>query len=80
MITQRQIRWERKRRLANQTLADVTGRVVVAQLGQVSALAAMLKLDSNRVNIKAKTAEGLGPVGSGEAVTAQVAVLLELAK
>ena len=43
-------------------------------------LAAMLKLDSNRVNIKAKTAEGLGPVGSGEAVTAQVAVLLELAK
>ena len=43
-------------------------------------IAQVLDLAPEQVNIKAKTAEGLGPVGSSEAVTAQVAVLLELAE
>ncbi len=33
-------------------------------------LAAALGLDPSRVNVKAKTAEGLGPVGRGEAMRA----------
>lgn len=39
-------------------------------------IAAMLGIDASRVNVKAKTAEGLGPVGEGRAVTAQAIVLL----
>lgn len=42
-------------------------------------LAAILELDSGCVNVKAKTAEGLGAIGAGEAVAAQVAVMLLLA-
>lgn len=38
-------------------------------------VARLLGLDESRVNIKAKTAEGLGPVGEGKAVAAQVAAL-----
>ena len=39
-------------------------------------LAALLGLDEAAVNVKAKTAEGLGPVGAGEAVEAHAVVLL----
>lgn len=38
-------------------------------------VAELLGIPAGRVNIKAKTAEGLGPVGEGKAVAAQVAVL-----
>jgi 2-C-methyl-D-erythritol 2,4-cyclodiphosphate synthase len=38
-------------------------------------VARLLRLDESRVNIKAKTAEGLGPVGEGKAVAAQVVAL-----
>lgn len=41
-------------------------------------IAALLELDVSRVNVKAKTAEGLGPVGEGKAVSAQVVVLAEM--
>ncbi len=41
-------------------------------------VAALLGLSPSRVNIKAKTAEGLGPVGAGQAIAAQVALLLEV--
>lgn len=40
-------------------------------------VAALLGLPENRVNVKAKTAEGVGPVGEGKALAAQVAVLAE---
>lgn len=39
----------------------------------------LLKLDVSRVNVKAKTAEGLGPIGEGRAVAAQVVVLVAMA-
>ncbi len=40
-------------------------------------LAAVLGIDVDRVSIKAKTAEGLGPEGAGEAISAQAIALLE---
>lgn len=47
--------------------------------GEIRAsLARLLGLPEARVNVKAKTAEGLGPVGTGRAVAAQVVALLEL--
>lgn len=41
-------------------------------------MAALLGVAPSRVNVKAKTAEGLGPVGEGREVAAQVVVLLEV--
>ena len=40
-------------------------------------VAAALQMDLNQVNIKAKTAEKLGPVGSGQAIEARAVVLLQ---
>jgi len=40
-------------------------------------LAELLGLAPNAVNVKARTMEGLGPVGAGEAVAAQAVVVLE---
>ena len=40
-------------------------------------VAAALQLDLNQVNIKAKTAEKLGPVGSGQAIEARAVVMLQ---
>lgn len=39
-------------------------------------LSEVLRLPADRINIKAKTGEGIGEVGRGEAVVAQVIVLL----
>ena len=41
-------------------------------------LASTLKLEVERVSVKFKTAEGLGPVGEGRAAEAQAVVTLEL--
>ncbi len=41
-----------------------------------ASLAAMLALPPDRVGVKAKTAEGLGPVGEGRALEARAVVLL----
>ena len=57
---------------------------VVAQAPKLAAhkaamrarLAALLQVSEAAVNIKAKTAEGLGPVGSGLSIEAQAVVLL----
>lgn len=51
-------------------------------LGQVkwqirSRLAELLDLSADDVNVKAKTAEGLGPIGRGEAVEAHAIVVIE---
>ena len=40
-------------------------------------VASALQLDLNQVNIKAKTAEKLGPVGSGQAIEARAVTLLQ---
>jgi 2-C-methyl-D-erythritol 2,4-cyclodiphosphate synthase len=42
-----------------------------------SGMAAALKLDIDQVNVKAKTAEKLGPVGQGLSIEAQSVVLIE---
>lgn len=39
-------------------------------------LARMLGVDASRVNVKGKTGDGMGPVGRGEAIEAQVIVSL----
>lgn len=41
-----------------------------------ASLAALLDIAPEHVNVKAKTAEGMGPVGEGRAVAAQVVVLV----
>ena len=43
-------------------------------------IAADLKLDAERVNVKAKSGEGLGEIGRGEAVAAEAVVLLKKRK
>ena len=43
----------------------------------VERIAALLGLAATQVNVKAKTAEKLGPVGQGEAIEARAVVLLE---
>ncbi len=40
-------------------------------------VAQALEVDSSRVNVKAKTMEGLGPIGAGEGMAAYAVVLLE---
>jgi 2-C-methyl-D-erythritol 2,4-cyclodiphosphate synthase len=40
-------------------------------------IASVLGVDESRVSIKARTAEGLGPVGRGEAIEVQAVVLLD---
>lgn len=39
-------------------------------------IADLLELEAGNVNVKAKTAEGLGPIGAGEAIAAQAIVLM----
>jgi 2-C-methyl-D-erythritol 2,4-cyclodiphosphate synthase len=43
----------------------------------VARVAEILGVDSDRVGVKAKTGEGMGPVGSGEVIEARCVVLLE---
>ena len=40
-------------------------------------IAAALLLEVNQVNVKAKTAEKLGPVGSGQAIEARAVALVQ---
>ena len=40
-------------------------------------VAALLSIDESRVSIKAKTAEGLGDIGSGRAIKAEAIILIE---
>lgn len=42
-----------------------------------SQLAELLSIDVDQVNVKGKTGEGLGPVGSGELIEARCVALLE---
>ena len=70
---------ERSWRIAN---CDVT---VVTEAPKLSAskaairasLAGLLGIDVSRVSLKAKTAEGMGPIGRGEGLEAMAVVLLE---
>lgn len=51
-------------------------RLATLKARMADRIAALLGLDRRAVSVKAKTLEGLGPVGEGAAVAAQVAVLL----
>lgn len=81
-------------RYALDLLANRGGRVVNAdcvvdierpRLGETKPLirdnlARLLGVTADRVNVKAKTAEGLGPVGGGLAIAAQAVVLAEVGR
>ncbi len=62
--------------------------VVIAQAPRISeyrgeieeTIAGALGVDAGRVSVKGKTAEGLGPIGAGEAISAQAVALLEKIK
>lgn len=41
-------------------------------------LSEILGIETNRISVKAKTAEGLGDIGRGDAIAAQACALLEL--
>lgn len=45
-----------------------------------ASVANLLNLDKARINVKAKSAERLGPIGKGRAVAAQAIVLVEFIK
>ncbi len=40
-------------------------------------IARVIEIDEDRVSVKARTAEGLGPVGAGEAIVAEAVVLVK---
>jgi 2-C-methyl-D-erythritol 2,4-cyclodiphosphate synthase len=40
-------------------------------------IAAMLDLETSRIGLKAKTGEGIGPIGNAQAIAAHVVVLLQ---
>ena len=42
-----------------------------------TSLAGILTLAQDKINVKAKTMEGLGPIGAGQAIAAHAVVLLE---
>jgi 2-C-methyl-D-erythritol 2,4-cyclodiphosphate synthase len=74
----------RRVREAGFTLVNVDSTVVAQAPKLAPHIAAMreriaqaLALDPARVNVKAKTAEKLGPVGMGQAIEARAMVLLE---
>jgi len=71
----------RQRRLAVRN-ADVNVIAERPRLGERKAqmrrrIAALLGVPESRVSVKARTAEGLGPVGRGEAIEAQAVVLMQ---
>lgn len=51
-------------------------RLAPHRAAMVARIAQVLGLEAGQVNVKAKTAEKLGPVGQGAAIEAQAAVLL----
>jgi 2-C-methyl-D-erythritol 2,4-cyclodiphosphate synthase len=77
---------ETVRNIVGQTglsIANVDANVILERpkLGKLKdvmrrSIADLLRIDAERVNVKARTFEGLGPIGAGEAVAAQVVVLL----
>ena len=56
-------------------LSTTTGQSKVEAMRE--RIAAALLLEVNQVNVKAKTAEKLGPVGAGQALEARAVVLLK---
>jgi len=55
-------------------------RLVTLKAQMADRIAALLDLDRRAVSVKAKTAEGLGPIGAGDAVAAHVTVLVRRAQ
>lgn len=66
-------------KIANVDLVVVTEtpRISPHRAGIQQSIAQNLKVEKDRVNVKAKTMEGLGPIGQGEAIAAYAVVLLE---
>ena len=71
-------------RTAGFTLVNIDANVIAEapKLGPLKEamgrrIAELLDVDPSRVSVKAKTAEGLGPIGRGEAIAAEVVVLIQ---
>ena len=69
----------RKWKVANADLVVLAEAPKLAphRLAIQNSVADILKVDRAQVNLKAKTMEGLGPIGAGEAIAAYAVVLLE---
>ena len=52
-------------------------RIEPFKAGMRTAIAAALNIEGGKINIKATTAEGMGPVGAGEAIAAEAVALIE---
>ncbi len=68
-----------KLRVVNTDLTVImeTPKLASHRMASQESVAQALSLDRRRVNLKAKTMEGLGPIGAGEAIAAYAIVLLE---
>ena len=69
-------------RIANVDLVAITEEPKLAPHRReiLQSVAGLLGVKADRVNLKARTMEGLGPIGAGEAMAAYAVVLLEEGK
>ena len=58
------------------TVVAQAPRLAPHRAAMVARIAALLHVDASQINVKAKTAERLGPVGQGAAIEARAVVLL----
>ena len=58
------------------TVVAQAPRLAPHRAAMVARIAALLGVEPDRVNVKAKTAESLGPVGQGAAIEARAVLLL----
>ncbi len=58
------------------TVVAQAPRLAPHRVAMVARIAELLRVDASQVNVKAKTAERLGPVGQGAAIEARAVVLL----
>ena len=75
------LRWIRERGFSLVNI-DITVIVETPKIGPhrdsiLRNLSGLLDLPTNRIGLKAKTHEGIGPIGEGDAIACHAAVLLE---
>ncbi len=63
---------------ADVTILAEAPRLAGFRSDMAAAMAAALKIDASLVSVKARTHDGIGPVGAGEAIAAYAVVLVEM--
>jgi 2-C-methyl-D-erythritol 2,4-cyclodiphosphate synthase len=58
------------------TVVAQAPKLAAHKLNMTQRIAALLQVEANCVNVKAKTAEKMGPVGEGKSIEAQAVVLI----